>query len=185
MKQFEFTSENLEKVKIAIAKYPEGRQKSAVMELLYIAQGQHGWVSNEVMLEVARILELPVTKVKEVATFYTMYYKEPVGKFILQVCGTTPCMLRGSQELIDAIKKELSVELGETTKDGLFTLLEVECLGACSNAPMMQINDYYYEDLTAEATLEIIREIRLGNLPKHGSFQGRNSAEPIRFLKNN
>jgi NADH-quinone oxidoreductase subunit E len=176
---FKFNEENLEKAKKAIAKYPQGRAQSAVMELLYIAQAQEGWVSPHSMLEIATILEMPVTRVKEVATFYTMYYKEPVGKFVLQVCGTTPCMLRGSKDLITTLK----IELGETTKDGLFTLLEVECLGACSNAPMMQINDYYYEDLTIETTLNIIRDIQNGKLPKHGSFSGRNSAEPIRFLK--
>jgi NADH-quinone oxidoreductase subunit E len=182
---FKFNAENLEKAKKAIAKYPQGRGQSAVMELLYIAQGQEGWVSPEAMAEIGNILEIPVTRVKEVATFYTMYYKEPVGKFVLQVCGTTPCMLRGAKDLIDTLKKELQIELGETTKDGLFTLLEVECLGACSNAPMMQINDYYYEDLTIETTLNIIHDIQSGKLPKHGSFVGRNSAEPIRFLKKN
>jgi NADH-quinone oxidoreductase subunit E len=180
---FKFTENNLTKIQTAIAKYPEGRGASAVMEALYIAQNQEGWVSIEAMIEIANILEMPATKVKEVATFYTMYYKEPVGKFVLQVCGTTPCMLRGSHALIEAIKTALKINVGETTKDGLFTLLEVECLGACSSAPMMQINDYYYEDLTIETTLNIIHDIQNGILPKRGSFMGRNSAEPIRFLK--
>ena len=182
---FKFNDANLARVKKAIAKYPEGRAQSAVMEALYIAQEQNGWISSEVMEEIGEILEMPVVKVKEVATFYTMYYKEPVGKFVIQVCGTTPCMLRGSNILIETIKKALNINIGETTTDGLFTLLEVECLGACSNAPMMQINDYYYEDLTAESTLNIIHDIQNGLLPKTGSFSGRNSAEPIRFLKNN
>jgi NADH-quinone oxidoreductase E subunit len=181
---FEFTPENLEKIKKAILKYPEGRAQSAVMEVLYIAQEQNGWISSEVMEEIGKILDISPVKVKEVATFYTMYYKEPVGKFVLQVCGTTPCMLRGAESLVKALETELEIKLGETTKDGLFTLIEVECLGACSNAPMMQINNDYYKDLTIEATLQIVRSIKKGDLPKHGSFTGRLSAEPNRFLKN-
>lgn len=184
MSNFQFTSEGLKKIDLAIGKYPEGRQKSAIMEILYIAQDENGWISSECMEEIARILKIPVVKVKEVATFYTMYYKEEVGKFVLQICGTTPCMLRGSHDIIEAVKKELQIEVGETTKDNLFTLAEVECLGACANAPMMQINNnYYYEDLTIEMTLSIIRDIKTGNLPKHGSYIGRNSAEPPRFMR--
>jgi NADH-quinone oxidoreductase E subunit len=182
---FNFTEHNLQKVKNAIAKYPDGKGQSAVMEILYIAQEQNGWISLDAMQEIANILNIPVTKVKEVATFYTMYYKEPVGKFVVQVCGTTPCMLRGSNDLVDAIKKELGIEIGETTKDGMFSLLEVECLGACSNAPMMQINEHYYEDLTPQNTIEIIRTIQKGLKPQVGSQTGRKSAEPLQFLKNN
>jgi NADH-quinone oxidoreductase E subunit len=180
---FRFNEKSLEEVKLAMSKYPANRKQSAVMEVLYIAQNQNGWVSSEVMLAIAEILEIPVTKVKEVATFYTMYYKEEVGKFVLQVCGTTPCMLRGSHELLNKILQELQINLGETTKDGLFTVIEVECLGACSNAPVVQINNDYYEDLTNETMLNIIKEIRSGNLPKNGSLKGRNSAEPPIFEK--
>ena len=180
---FQFTEDNLVKVRNSISKYPKDKQQSAVMELLYIAQDQNNWISNDVMQEIANILEIPVNRVKEVATFYTMYYKEPMGKFVLQVCGTTPCMLRGSDDLIHTIQKELNISLGETTQDGLFTLLEVECLGACSNAPMVQINNDYYEDLTTENMLSIIKDIQNGKLPRHGSYNGRNSAEPLRFTK--
>lgn len=180
---FEFSSENIKKVEKAIAKYPKGREQSAVMEILYIAQEQEGWISTDVMIEIGHILNISPVKVKEVATFYTMYYKEPVGKFVLQVCGTTPCMLRGSHEIIQALKKELEIKEGETTKDELFTLIEVECLGACSNAPIVQINNNYYEDLTIENMLHIIREIRDGKLPSAQSFIGRKSAEPLMFMK--
>lgn len=180
---FHFNEENLKRVEQAIAKYPQGKQQSAVMEILYIAQEQNGWISHEVMAEIGKILNISPVKVKEVATFYTMYYKESMGKFVLQVCGTTPCILRGSEKILEAIKKELKIEEGETTKDNLFSLIEVECLGACSNAPVVQINNYYYEDLTIENILNIIREIREGRLPTHGSFAGRKSAEPLIFIK--
>lgn len=182
---FKFTSENTKKIDEAIAKYPSGKKKSAIMDILYIAQEQNGWISNEVMQEIALLLEITPSQVKEVATFYTMYYKAPVGKFVLQVCTTTPCMLRGAYKLMDALKMELKIENGETTLDGLFTLLEVECLGACANAPMMQINNNYYEDLTIESALDIIKDIKAGNLPAPGSFIGRKSAETMQFLKNN
>ena len=180
---FAFNENNIKRVELAIGKYPNGRQLSAVMEILYIAQEQNGWISPDVMVEIGRILNISPVKVKEVATFYTMYYKEPVGKFVLQICGTTPCMLRGSHELLESVKKELKIEEGETTADGLFTLIEVECLGACSNAPVVQVNNYYYEDLTIDNMLNIIREIREGKLPVAGSFAGRKSAEPLMFIK--
>lgn len=184
MANFVFTQENLKKIELAVAKYPKDRASSAIMEVLYIAQHQNGWVSPEAMLEISQLLEVAVSRVKEVATFYTMYYKEPVGKFVFQVCTTTPCMLRGSDQLINTIQKELNIKIGETTEDGKFTLMEVECLGACSNAPMMQINnEYYYEDLTTESIISIIEDLRGGTMPQKGSFLGRRSAEPLKFIK--
>jgi NADH-quinone oxidoreductase E subunit len=183
MKDFEFTSENLEKLQLAIKKYPEGRAQSAIMDALYIAQEQEGWISPEAMKAIAHELKITKEKVREIATFYTMYFKQPMGKFVLQICGTSPCMLRGSHDLIEAVKQELSINEGETTPDNLFSLQEVECLGACANAPMMQINNkFYYEDLTIETIITIIRDIREGNLPKSGSFTGRKSAEPLKFI---
>lgn len=132
------------------------------MPLLDLGQRQHGWTSISVMNEVARLLEMPPMRVYEVATFYTMYNRSPVGKFFLQVCTTTPCMLGGcgSDKIMKAIEEHLGVHNGQTTEDGLFTLLEVECLGACVNAPMVQINDDYYEDLTPESTITLLKALK-------------------------
>lgn len=175
---FEFTPENFEKAKMHIAKYPEGRQQSAVMPLLDLAQRQHnGWVPRAAMDYIASILSMPPMKVYEVATFYTMYNTAPIGKHHVQVCTTTPCWLRGSDMVVDACKKTLGIGLGETTADGEFTLIEVECLGACVSAPMMQINDNYYEDLTAETTAKILEALAKGEQPKTGS-QTRHTTEP-------
>ena len=176
---FIFNENNLERVKLAIAKYPQGRQKSAVMELLHIAQEQYGYVSDHVVLEVAKILDIPVTKVREISTFYSMYNQKKVGKYLIQFCGTTPCMLRGAEEILQAILTKLNVSIGQTTKDELFTVIEVECLGACSNAPMMQINNFYYEDLTIENTFSILDKLAKGDDVCVGSQIGRKSAEPL------
>ncbi len=181
---FEFTKENFEAAKKVIAKYPAGRQQSAVMPLLELAQQQHqGWLPRAAMDYVASILGMPPMKVYEVATFYTMYNLSPVGKHHLQVCTTTPCWLRGSDEILAACEAKLGVKAGETTPDGLFTLHEVECLGACVNAPMMQVTsspyrDGFYEDLTPHLTQQLIDLLAAGQKPEFGSLAGRKSSEP-------
>lgn len=175
---FAFTAENLAKAKATIAKYPEGRQRSAVMPILDIAQRQEGWVSLAAMNTIAEMLDLAPIRVYEVATFYTMFQLKPVGKYHLQVCTNLPCMLRGSEEIVDACKKELGVGLGGTTADGLFTLSEVECLGACVNAPVVWIGDDYYEDLSVETTKNIIQALKRGETPKPGSQTGRQGSAP-------
>ncbi|MDE0943368.1 MAG: NADH-quinone oxidoreductase subunit NuoE [Alphaproteobacteria bacterium] len=176
---FAFTAENLEVAKGHIAKYPPRRQASAVMPLLDLAQRQHdNWLPRAAMDAIAEILEMPRIRVYEVATFYTMYNLAPVGQHFIQVCTTTPCWLRGSDDVISACKSKLGVALGETTADGKFTVIEVECLGACVNAPMMQINDNYYEDLTAESTIAVLEALAKGETPKVGPQSGRHTSEP-------
>ncbi len=175
---FAFTAESLAKAKATIAKYPAGRQKSAVMPLLDIAQRQEGWVSMAAMNVVAEMLDMAPIRVYEVATFYTMFNLKPVGKYHLQVCTNLPCMLRGSEEIVAACKTELGVGLGETTADGLFTLSEVECLGACVNAPVIWIGDDYYEDLDLQSTKTIIQALKRGETPKAGSQTGRQGSAP-------
>ncbi|WP_372000335.1 NADH-quinone oxidoreductase subunit NuoE [Tistrella mobilis] len=171
---FAFTEENLAQAAKIIAKYPEGRQQSAVMPLLDLAQRQGGgWLPRVAMDYVADLLGMPPIRVYEVATFYTMYNLKPIGRHHVQVCTTTPCWLRGSDEVLGACKKHLGIEVGETTEDGLFTLAEVECLGACANAPMMQIGDDYYEDLDAELTVRVLEALKRGETPKPGPQTGR------------
>ena len=176
---FAFTPENLEKAKAHIAKYPQGYQASAVMPLLDIAQRQNdGWVCEPAIRVIAEMLEMPYIRVLEVATFYTMYNLHPIGKHHVQVCTTTPCWLRGSSAVAEACKKRLGIGNGETTDDGMFTLSEVECLGACVNAPMMQIDDDYYEDLDAESTVKILDALAKGETPKPGPQNGRQTSAP-------
>lgn len=176
---FEFTAENLEKAKKIIARYPPKRQASAVMPLLDIAQRQHeNWVPRAAMDHIAELLEMPRIRVYEVATFYTMYNLAPVGRHFVQVCTTTPCWLRGSGDVLEACRRKLGIEIGETTDDKAFTVIEVECLGACVNAPMMQIGDDYYEDLSAESTERILDALARGETPKPGSQIGRHTSEP-------
>ncbi|HTJ65160.1 MAG TPA: NADH-quinone oxidoreductase subunit NuoE [Alphaproteobacteria bacterium] len=177
-KEFAFTAENLEKAKTIIAKYPAGRQQSAVMPLLDLAQRQHGgWLPRVAMDVVADMLSMPRIKAYEVATFYSMYNLKPVGKHFVQVCTTTPCWLVGSEGVVDACKKHLGIGLGETTADGQFTLVEVECLGACVNAPMAQINDDYYEDLNPENTVALLKALAEGKPVKTGSQTGRRGSQ--------
>ncbi|KAJ1362429.1 hypothetical protein KIN20_021967 [Parelaphostrongylus tenuis] len=133
--KFEFSEENRKRLDAIIANYPEGHKAAALIPALDLAQRQHGWLPISAMHEVARILEVPRMRAYEVATFYTMFNRQPVGKYFLQVCATTPCMLRGAETITATIEKNLGIHVGETTKDGLFTLAEVECLGACANAP--------------------------------------------------
>jgi NADH-quinone oxidoreductase E subunit len=171
---FQFNEENQKKVTKILAKYPLERKKSAVMPLLDLAQRQNNnWVSKDIIFCIAEILEMPEIKVYEVASFYTMYNLKPVGKYLLQFCKTTPCMLRGIDQIIKDCEKKLGIELDETTLDGLFTLKEVECLGACVNAPVVQINDDFAEDLTSEAFSQILDDLRAGKEFKIGSQIGR------------
>jgi NADH-quinone oxidoreductase E subunit len=177
---FEFTPENLEQAKAHIAKYPPGRQASAVLPLLWIAQGQHGgWLPRAAMDHIAQILEMPPIRVYEVATFYTMFNLRPVGRYLLQACTTTPCWLRGSDAVVQACEHKLGIGVGGTTPDGLFTLVEVECLGACVNAPILQVNDDFYEDLDAPATDALLDALRNGRAPLPGSVVGRQGSEPV------
>ncbi|BAE51587.1 NADH-quinone oxidoreductase subunit NuoE [Paramagnetospirillum magneticum] len=175
---FAFTPEYLEKAKAFVAKYPVGRQQSAVMPLLDLAQRQEGWVSRAAMEVIAEMLDMAPIRVEEVATFYTMYNRKPVGTFHVQVCTNLPCMLRGSDDVVAAAKAALGVEFGDMTADGKFTLSEVECLGACVNAPMMQINDDYYEDLTPETTKAVLEAFKRGETPKPGPQNGRQFSCP-------
>ncbi len=155
------SDEKLQKVQEIIDRYPQGKQKSALIPLLHIAQEENGgWLSVEAMDYVAELLQLKPVEVYEVATFYSMYNLKPVGRYVFEVCQTGPCMLNGSDEIIEYIKQRLGIKVGETTKDGLFTLKTVECLGACGYAPMMQLGKYYKEHLTEEKVDAIIDECR-------------------------
>jgi NADH-quinone oxidoreductase subunit E len=176
---FAFTPDNLDYARRIIAKYPEGRQASAVMPLLDLAQRQNGnWLPRAAMDYVADLLEMPRMRVYEVATFYTMYNRNPVGRHFVQVCTTTPCMLRGADEVLHACERKLGVSAGETTPDGQFTLIEVECLGACVNAPMMQVNDDFYEDLDAASTERVLDALARGEAVPAGSVKGRHGSCP-------
>ena len=177
--KFEFNENNLKISKEIISNYPEGKQQSAVMSLLYLAQNQNqNWIPLAAMKYIAKLLNMPYIKVYEVATFYSMYNLTPVGKFFYQVCTTTPCMLRGANKLVEACKEKISKNENEISEDGTSSWVEVECLGACVNAPMLQINENYYEDLTKEKLLKIIDETRKGNKPKPGSYKGRMNSAP-------
>ena len=181
---FAWTAENAAKAKDAVARYPEGRQRSAVMPLLDLAQRQvgaetntQGWLPIPVIEFVARELDMPPVRVMEVASFYTMFNLAPVGRFHVQVCGTTPCMLRGSDDVLSACYKR-GLRKGHTTADGLFTLSEVECLGACANAPMVQINDDNYEDLTEASMKAILDALANGQKPQPGPQVDRQTSCP-------
>ncbi|KAF2457646.1 thioredoxin-like [2Fe-2S] ferredoxin-domain-containing protein [Lineolata rhizophorae] len=181
---FEFNEQNKKLMEEILSRYPSQYKKAAVMPLLDLGQRQHGFTSISVMNEVARILEMPPMRVYEVASFYTMYNRSPVGKYHLQVCTTTPCMLRDSDAVMKAIEDELGIHPGHTTEDGVFTFSEVECLGACVNAPMIQINDDYYEDLTYDKTIQLLRQLREAavtsnpaKVPQPGPLSGRSTCE--------
>ena len=176
---FEFNSENLSNAKKIIENYPEGKQQSAVMALLFIAQRQNNnWIPLVAMKYIAKLLHMSYIKVYEVATFYSMYNLSPVGNYFIQVCTTTPCMIRGAYKLVEACQEKISKNEKELSKDKSCSWMEVECLGACVNAPMMQINDDYFEDLDKEKTLKIIDQILNGEKPKPGSYRGRTNSEP-------
>ena len=177
--KFEFNERNIELAKKMINNYPEGKQQSAVMSLLYLAQRQNNnWIPLAAMKYIAKFLNMPYIKVYEVATFYSMYNLSPVGKFFYQVCTTTPCMLRGAYKLLDVCKKKISNKENEISSDGNSSWMEVECLGACINAPMIQINDEYYEDLDEIKLENIIEQTMKGKTPKPGSYRGRVNSEP-------
>ncbi|MBO9619120.1 MAG: NAD(P)H-dependent oxidoreductase subunit E [Niabella sp.] len=156
----QFSEEKLNKVSEIIARYPEGKQKSALLPVLHLAQDVFGWLSTETMDYVASLLKIEPIEVYEVATFYTMYNLKPVGKYVFEVCQTGPCMIQGSDDIIAYIEEKLSIKPGETTADGLFTLKAAECLGACGYAPMMQMGKFYKEHLTKEKVDAIIAECR-------------------------
>jgi NADH-quinone oxidoreductase subunit E len=173
---FAWKPETLETAKWWIAKYPEGRQASAVIPLLWLVQKQEGWVSEPAIQTLAEMLSMPVIRVLEVATFYTMFHLQPVGQHHLQVCGTTPCMLRGAEELKAVCKRRIGDKFA-VTPDGKFSWEEVECLGACVNAPVVAIHDYYHEDLDAGALERLIDQLASGQGVKPGSAIGRQAAE--------
>jgi NADH-quinone oxidoreductase subunit E len=176
---FAFSSENKAKVDQWIAKYPPGRQASAVIAALWIGQEQEGWVTKPMIEDVARTLSMPYIRVLEVATFYTMFNLEPVGDHLVQVCTTTPCWLRGSDDVVAACKKHIAPTQHTVSKDGKFSWMEVECLGACVNAPMLQIGSDFYEDLDGPTTEKLLEAFRRGETPKAGPQNfGRVSSEP-------
>lgn len=174
---FAFTSENEAWAQKEIAKYPAGRQASAVIALLWRAQEQEGWLSKPAIDAIAAMLDMPEIRVLEVATFYTMFNLSPVGQHFVQLCGTTPCMLRGSDELKKICHEKIGAP-GKVTADGKFSWMEVECLGACCNAPMVQIGKDYYEDLTPDSFTKLLDDLAAGRDVKPGSQTGRVSSEP-------
>ena len=181
---FEFNSSSLDAANAIISNYPKDKKQSAVMALLYIAQKQNNnWIPLAAMKFIGKFLDMPYIKVYEVATFYTMYNLTPVGKYFVQVCTTTPCMIRGAYKLVDACKEKISKNESELSSDKSCSWMEVECLGACVNAPMMQINDEYYEDLDKEKTLKILDKILKDEKPKPGSYRGRINNEPENIRK--
>lgn len=182
---FAFDQESEAALKTIIAKYPPGRQASAVIPALYVAQRQmkrqtgSAWVPVKAMDAVAARLDMAPIRVYEVATFYFMFNTSPIGKYHLQVCTTTPCWLRGSDAVTEACRKETGITgWGETSEDGVFTITEVECLGACVNAPILQVDDDFYEDMDAEKTIELLKALRRGERPKPGSMAGRLNSAP-------
>lgn len=187
---FEFTKANLKKVDVILAKYPKGKQQSAVMPLLDLAQRQMGeegakakpvyggWIPRAAMDKIAEMLNMAPVKVYEVASFYTMYNLAPVGKYLLQLCSTTPCWLCGADDILKACKDKLDIGVGETSKDGMFTIMDVECLGACVNAPMVQINDDFYEDLNYEIMCDLLDALSKDKKPKIGPQKKRTTSMP-------
>jgi len=176
---FAFTPENQAEVERIIARYPAGRQASAVIPLLYVAQRQEGWVPQPALDHIADVLGMPPIRVYEVATFYTMFNLKPVGRHHVQVCTNLACWLRGSDAIVAALKERFGIGFGETTADGQVTLTEVECMGACVNAPMMQVGDDFYEDLSPDTALALLEALLAGETPKPGSQIGRRSSEPV------
>ena len=172
---FKFSSQNLEELKKCIKKYPKGRQQSAIIYALELAQRQNnGWISQEALEEVAQQLQMPAIRVYEIVTFYSMFNLSPVGKYVVQVCTTTPCWLRGSDEIMNVCRTQKEKHGNE-----IFTVMEVECLGACANAPMFQINDDYYEDLDAQSAYNVLEKLATGQRVTPGSCQNRQGAAPM------
>ena len=176
---FAFTAQNKKRIKEILGKYPKERKASAVMPLLDLAQRQHdNWIPMKAIEEISSMLGMAEIRVLEVATFYTMFNLRPVGRYYIQACGTTPCWLRGSDDVMRSIYDKLGIRTGETSACGKFTLLEVECLGACVNAPMVQINDDYYEDLDYISMGNLIDQMEACELPSAGSLRGRQGSQP-------
>jgi len=181
---FAFDADSNAQIEKIVARYPAGKQASAVIPLLYVAQRQMGrltgsaWVPRVAMDVIGERLSMPPIRVYEVATFYFMFNMKPIGRFHLQLCGTTPCMLRGSDDVMRACHDAAHVKVGQTSADGLFTLTEVECLGACVNAPVLQVDDDYYEDLDYDRTVALIEALKRGERPKPGSTIGRQTSAP-------
>ena len=182
---FAFDAESEAQIKRILRRYPEGKQASGVIPLLYVAQRQIGrqtgsaWLPKVAMDVIAARLSMPPIRVYEVATFYLMFNTKPIGRFHLQVCGTTPCMLRGSDDVLRACKDAGGLRgYGDTSADGIFTLTEVECLGACVNAPILQVDDDYFEDLDYDSTVRLIEALKRGERPVHGSVIGRQTSAP-------
>ena len=186
LEKFEFTKKNLEEVDKIFAKYPDEQKVSAVMPLLDLAMRQiGGWITESAMRYISNLINVPYIRVYEVASFYSMFNLEPIGKNFIQICTTTSCWLRGSDDILKLCKKHLSIENNQTTKDGLFTLKEVECLGACVNAPMIQINDNYYEDLNKDSLLNILNKLKEGKAVNIGpQTKKRKGAEPLNSVNN-
>ena len=176
---FEFNKKNMELAEKIIKNYPEGKQQSAVMSLLYLAQNQNdNWIPLAAMKYLAKFLNIPYIRVYEVASFYSMYNLSPVGKYFFQICTTTPCMIRGAYDIVKVCKDKISHKENELSKDKTCSWTEVECLGACINAPMIQINNDYFEDLDSKKFEKIINQINNGENPKPGSYRGRKNSEP-------
>ena len=176
---FEFSQVNLQEAENIIKKYPKNRKASAVLALLYLVQKQHdNWIPLAAIKYVAKFLEIPYIQVYEVATFYSMFNLAPVGKYFVQICTTTPCMIRGSNKVIDVCKKHIAKNQNELSKNKLCSWTEVECLGSCVSAPMMQINQDYFEDLDEKKTEEIIQMLLNDNFPKPGSYRNRKNTAP-------
>ena len=175
---FKFSSKSNKEIKNILSKYPSNRKESGVLPILDLAQRDcGGWLPMEVIEKVAELIGMPQIRVLEIASFYSMFNLKPVGKYHLQLCSTTPCWLRGSDNILKAIKDELKLNLGDTSDDGLFTLTKVECLGACVNAPILQVNDDFYEDLDYSSSIQILKNFKSGKNNKVGSVKNR-SSEP-------
>lgn len=182
---FSFSKEDQKTVKAILSRYPKDHKESAVMPLLYLAQARNeGWLPQPAINHVAEVLDMPLIRVMEVASFYTMYHLSPVGRHHIQVCVTTPCWLRGSDDLVRVCEKKLGLQNHDVTPDGTFSFEKVECLGACANAPVVQINEDYYEDLTAARLEEIVDLLAKGETPPLGSQTGRQCSAPEIFLSN-
>lgn len=184
--EFAFDQASEQQIEKILAKYPAARKASAVIPLLYVVQNQmkrltkSAWVPKVAMNVVAKRLEIAPVRVFEIATFYTMFNLEPIGQYHLQVCSTTPCWLRGSDDIVSACKQATGIQgFGQTSEDGMFTLSEVECLGACANAPILQVDHDYYEDMTAESTIKLIELLRKGEKPEHGPTIDRLNSAPV------
>ncbi len=179
IKEFKFSTENLKKAENILKRYPEKNKKSAVMPFLYLAQKQNdNWIPLAAIKYIANLLSMPYISVYEVATFYSMYNLAPVGKHFVQVCTTTPCLIRGADKIVKACKEKISANQNEISKIGDCSWMEVECLGACVNAPMIQVNDDYYEDLDEKSTNEILESLINGKPLKPGSYRGRKNTAP-------